>query len=427
MSKIIPTLQAELAQGEQRLEQCERAVSERTNERKWLQPPTSTTELTLFYSFRLARSVQLEALSIDRLKQSAETYCDGICKAISDGLHGTIAVSPGKFGETLSEEHQKAGSFNDRCEMAVSERKWDRLVDSDVGNNNHKLYGGSQYHRTLREFCLATRCLRLPTISEDEVANAAGVGDTHDGVNFLRAACVIAVEKAKMSFDPMLESLEVSFCLQSYPNQFNPNPNYKKNTNQTSHSQSRLYHIMENLFPVAENIVKKKAESNKALYGDSDSCNEIIYNKEFIDLVKNIYIKFMKECGESCSRRYQDDLKANTKYVTWNFNEGSSGALKNSLPNNCDIVRLYQVVMSTQKNLEGGEGDSNNSIQNSNTNNNNNNNNNHDAENSNNYNTKRGASATKQRQQVSERSERACTSTTKLTHSILLTLFALAS
>ena len=27
----------------------------------------------------------------------------------------------------------------------------------------------------------------------------------HDGVNFMRAACVIAVEKAKSSFEPMLE------------------------------------------------------------------------------------------------------------------------------------------------------------------------------------------------------------------------------
>jgi hypothetical protein len=33
----------------------------------------------------------------------------------------------------------------------------------------------------------------------------SGMGDVHDGVNFMRAACVIAVEKAKASFEPMLE------------------------------------------------------------------------------------------------------------------------------------------------------------------------------------------------------------------------------
>lgn len=43
------------------------------------------------------------------------------------------------------------------------------------------------------------RCLSLISyrfqVTEDEIANAAGVSDMHDGVNFMRAACVIAVEK----------------------------------------------------------------------------------------------------------------------------------------------------------------------------------------------------------------------------------------
>lgn len=34
-------------------------------------------------------------------------------------------------------------------------------------------------------------------VSEDEIANAAGISDMHDGVNFMRAACVIAVDKVE--------------------------------------------------------------------------------------------------------------------------------------------------------------------------------------------------------------------------------------
>ena len=37
----------------------------------------------------------------------------------------------------------------------------------------------------------------LGQVTEDEIANAAGVSDMHDGVNFMRAACVIAVEKVR--------------------------------------------------------------------------------------------------------------------------------------------------------------------------------------------------------------------------------------
>ena len=38
-------------------------------------------------------------------------------------------------------------------------------------------------------------------VTEDEIANAAGISDMHDGVNFMRAACVIAVEKVNVKSD----------------------------------------------------------------------------------------------------------------------------------------------------------------------------------------------------------------------------------
>lgn len=41
-------------------------------------------------------------------------------------------------------------------------------------------------------------------VSEDEIANAAGISDMHDGVNFMRAACVIAVEK--VSFEDGMQN-----------------------------------------------------------------------------------------------------------------------------------------------------------------------------------------------------------------------------
>ena len=61
--------------------------------------------------------------------------------------------------------------------MSVSMRTWERLVDEQVGSKGHRLYGGSQYHRTVREFNLASRCLRLPTISEDEKAAIIAAAD----------------------------------------------------------------------------------------------------------------------------------------------------------------------------------------------------------------------------------------------------------
>lgn len=60
----------------------------------------------------------------------------------------------------------------------------------------------------MREFQIAVRYMKNPVITEDEIANSAGLGDTHNGVNFMRAACIIAMQKAQVSFDPVLEALK---------------------------------------------------------------------------------------------------------------------------------------------------------------------------------------------------------------------------
>jgi hypothetical protein len=167
--------------------------------------------------------------------------------------------------------------------VSVSDRTWDRLVDEEVGNKEHRLYGGSQYHRTLREFHLASRCLRLPSITEDEIANAAGIGDTHDGVNFLHAACVIALEKARLSFEPLLEALRV-----------------------------RVTHVMDRLCPVTEYMLRETQERAKVSTayknegrGESDSevkgAADIAQNPQFRQLIRTVFDRFVTQCSSSVS------------------------------------------------------------------------------------------------------------------------------
>lgn len=166
--------------------------------------------------------------------------------------------------------------------MSVSERTWERLLQSEVGNVQHKLYGGAQYHRVLREFNLATRCLRLPTITEDEIANAAGIGETHDGVNFLRAACVIALEKAQISFDPLLDSLRL-----------------------------RISHIMGRLCPVGEYMIRQKADRKLASYqymrdGTPEMragtfSTDITHNPQFRQLIRSLFDEFVQKCSDNVS------------------------------------------------------------------------------------------------------------------------------
>lgn len=43
--------------------------------------------------------------------------------------------------------------------------------------------------------------------SREEIVNACGIDDFHDGVNYTRTACVIAVSKARDMFEPFLHQV----------------------------------------------------------------------------------------------------------------------------------------------------------------------------------------------------------------------------
>lgn len=186
--------------------------------------------------------------------------------------------------------------------MAVSDRTWEQLVVSEVGNQNHRLYGGSQYHRALREFQLATRCLRTPVITEDEIANAAGIGETHDGVNFLHAACVIALEKARVSFEPMLGALEM-----------------------------RLSHVMDRLCPVTEFMLREhrdriKSRTSSRIRSDEmsvDGALDVSQNPQFRQLIRTIFEKFVHQSADSVRRCWIQSFCKCAQILTTSTGHGS--------------------------------------------------------------------------------------------------------
>ena len=303
VQKIIPMLQAEFANTEKRLKACTR---------------------------------ELDALSVERLRAGADFFCDEFCTCLRKALQGTVVAPTSLFGETLRQETSDGGSFHDiqGCPMGVSDRTWDRLLDTDVGNREHKLYGGSQYHRTLREFQLAVRCLRFPTITEDEIANAAGIGETHDGVNFLHSSCTIALEKARVSFEPMLARL-----------------------------QMRMNHVMNRLAPVTEYMIRENRERAKlqsyTMDEDDNSddsmeqTTDISLNPQFRQLIRTIFERFVQRCSNSAMTKCRDDMISITRYVTWNLDERTSGALTRALPDQTDMVAVYQVALQAAKKTDG--------------------------------------------------------------------------
>lgn len=84
-------------------------------------------------------------------------------------------------------------------------------VPEDLPNAHMRLFGGAQYHRAMAEFRSAIGVLTCPDISREEIVNACGIDDFHDGVNYTRTACVIAVSKARDTFEPFLHQVRVAF------------------------------------------------------------------------------------------------------------------------------------------------------------------------------------------------------------------------
>ena len=55
---------------------------------------------------------ELDAISIERLKQGADAFCDEFCAALKNTIEGSIIAPPSVFGETLNQETGVAGSFH---------------------------------------------------------------------------------------------------------------------------------------------------------------------------------------------------------------------------------------------------------------------------------------------------------------------------
>jgi hypothetical protein len=113
------------------------------------------------------------------------------------------------------------------------------------------------------------------------------MGDRHNGVNFMRAACVIAMEKAQLSFDPMLESL-----------------------------RTRAAHIMKRLFPIVEEMIRKSSlVGTSSASGGSGSVagNLGTHSVPYQHMIQRIFEKFVDEKVDICVQRCREDLFGMTR------------------------------------------------------------------------------------------------------------------
>ncbi|KAM3204712.1 dynamin-like protein ARC5 isoform X4 [Capsicum annuum] len=245
---------------------------------------------------------QLSSLNEAKLKEKGRTFHDlfltkvlslpetNICinsiflffwTKLSLLLKGTVIAPPEKFGETLQDERVNGGAFIGSDGLQFPHKL--------IPNAGMRLYGGAQYHRAMAEFRFVVGGIKCPPITREEIVNACGVEDIHDGTNYSRTACVIAVAKARDTFEPFLHQLG---C--------------------------RLSYILKRLLPIAVYLLQKE--------GEYLSGHDV-----FLRRVADAFNNFAESTEKSCREKCMEDLVSTTRYVTWSLHNKNRAGLRQFL------------------------------------------------------------------------------------------------
>uniref|UniRef100_A0A803NVC1 Dynamin-type G domain-containing protein n=1 Tax=Cannabis sativa TaxID=3483 RepID=A0A803NVC1_CANSA len=232
---------------------------------------------------RRMNEINQELSSVDevKLKEKGRAFHDLFLTKLSLLLKGTVVAPPDKFGETLQDERSNGGAFIGIDGLQIPHKL--------IPNAGMRLYGGAQYHRAMAEFRFVVGGTKCPPITREEIVNACGVEDIHDGTNYSRTACVIAVAKARDTFEPFLCQLG-----------------------------SRLLHILKRLLPISVYLLKKE--------GEYLSGHEL-----FIRRVASAYNNFAEATEKACLEKCMEDLVSTTRYVTWSLHNKNRAGLRQFL------------------------------------------------------------------------------------------------
>jgi hypothetical protein len=227
---------------------------------------------------------ELGNLDTDKLKEKGRAFYQHFLEKIPELLRGTMAAPPRVFGETLAHEHIRGGAF-----VNPDGRPVDALAPYDVPNGEMRLFGGAQYHRALEEFRAVVSSVKCPPISREDIINSCGVDEVHDGVNYTRTACVIAVARAKETFEPYVHQLGF-----------------------------RLAHVARRLLPVAMYLLQKEG---RILTG----------HEAFLKRIGACFAAFVDQKVKACQEKCREDLQSTTSFVTWSLHSGNRAGVESVL------------------------------------------------------------------------------------------------
>ncbi|XP_075492868.1 dynamin-like protein ARC5 isoform X1 [Primulina tabacum] len=224
---------------------------------------------------------ELSTLDEVKLKEKGRAFHDLFLTKLSLLLKGAVVAPPDKFGETLQDERVNGGSFIGSDGLQLPQKL--------IPNAGMRLYGGAQYHRAMAEFRFVVGGIKCPPVTREEIVNACGVEDIHDGTNYSRTACVIAVAKARDTFEPFLHQLG-----------------------------ARLLHILKRMLPISVFLLQK-------------DCEYLSDHEVFLKRVSAAFNNFAESTERSCNEKCLEDLVSTTRYVSWSLHNKNRAGLRQFL------------------------------------------------------------------------------------------------
>jgi len=227
---------------------------------------------------------ELENLRSDKLREMGRRVLESFISKFVELLKGSIVPPAQRFGESLKDEHITGGAFVAPDGRTIPSYK-------HVENSDRRLYGIAQFNRLMAELRHVMSLNRCSDITREEILNACGIDDTHDGVNYTRVACVVATAKARDAVEPYVHQLGF-----------------------------RASHIAKRMLEIVYFMMKRDGIS---LSGHG----------RFLQRLEKVFLNFVEKTERKCRERCMEDLRSVTRYVTWSLHARNRGSLRSMLSN----------------------------------------------------------------------------------------------
>ena len=302
---------------------------------------------------RTAAARTADALTPPHFRAVAADCTTRFLQQVRALLRGAPEGCPAVNGETLDQEKAACGidgqwvtANGEPLPFHYDDDSSESDSDSEGGKGKHgdsvplwdnRLYGTQQFERLLAEFRVVGEHLRIPPVSDDDIATAAGIPALAGTPNTLWAASDIARQKSQDTFVPLVAQLA-----------------------------RRAEHVLCRLADIAESLMDERARRT----GDEDDENEdecsittAADRTSFVTFVKDRYRAFVEDASVRCQQACMHEFYS-SRTVHWDLTENSDSApvapgspsevrdlaarifetLKQCIVSNV-IVRFYQLLL----------------------------------------------------------------------------------